>query len=69
MHHDSGIYRDAMIEHLSQIYKAEKRFTAPESLAELTGVPFAKLDQEYQDYLRTQQQAVQARQPLLPAGN
>ncbi len=69
MHYDGGVYRDAMIEHLSQIYGPGKQFTAPQSLAELTGVPFAKLDQQYKDYLRAEQQALDARQALQPAGN
>lgn len=69
MHYEGGVYRDAMIEHLSQIYKGDKQFTAPQSLADLTGVPFAKLDQEYKDYLRAQQQAIDARKALAPAGN
>jgi hypothetical protein len=64
MHYEGGLYRDALIEHLSQIYEPGKRFTPPQSLAELTGVPFAELDQQYKDYLRAQQQALNAQSRL-----
>jgi hypothetical protein len=61
MHYEGGLYRDAMIEHLSQIYAPGKRITAPQSLAELTGLSFAELDEQYKDYLRAQQLAIDAR--------
>ena len=68
MHYKDGLYRDAMIEHLSQIYRPGRRIQPVATLAELTGVPFAELDKQYGEYLRAQQKAVNARQPLTPAG-
>jgi hypothetical protein len=58
MHYGGGRYRDALIEHLSEIYRAGPRQRmAVRSLADLTGVSFAELDREYEAYMR-----------LLPAG-
>ena len=53
MHYDDGKYREALIEHLSQIY-SDNRLTreAPESLEDLTGVEAEELDQQYVRYLR-----------------
>jgi hypothetical protein len=66
--YQGGLYRDALIEHISQIYDPARRFQPPATLASLTGVSFADLDKQYGDYLRAQQHAVKDRQPLLPAG-
>ena len=53
MHYDDGQYRDAVIEHLSQIYGARRhRLAGVQSLAELTGVDFAQLDRQYGEYVK-----------------
>jgi hypothetical protein len=53
MHYDNGRYRDALIEHLSEIYRAGPRQRlAVRSLAELTGVPFDELDRQYAAYMQ-----------------
>ncbi len=54
MHYGGGRYRDALIEHLSEIYRAgpHDRF-AVRSLADLTGVSFSELDSQYENYMRT----------------
>ena len=69
MHAQEGAYRDALIEHLSQIYDPTRRNRTAQTLAELTGVSFQDLDKQYGEYLRAQQEAVNDRQPLVPAGN
>ena len=53
MHYDAGRYRDALIEHLSEIYRAGRvtRF-AVRSLAELTGVSYDELDRQYEAYMQ-----------------
>jgi hypothetical protein len=54
MHYQGGRYRDALIEHLSEIYRAgQQQRLAVRSLAELTGVPFGDLDHQYEDYMRS----------------
>lgn len=56
MHYEGGRYRDALIEHLSQIYRVDsRRRNAPQSLEELTGVKFAELDRQYGEYLKEMQ--------------
>ncbi len=57
MHHDGGRYRDALIEHLVQIYSPGRRLTI-QSLAQLTGVDHATLDRQYRDYLARQQSSL-----------
>ena len=53
MHYDDGRYREALIEHLSQIYSPEKSVREnPDSLEELTGVSDGELDRQYADYIR-----------------
>lgn len=53
MHYKSGLYRDALIEHLSQIYSPSERIRVrPSSLEKLTGVPFPTLDQQYREYMK-----------------
>ena len=61
MHYKQGIYRDALIEHLSQIYRPPVRGKPlkVDSLAELTGVPFHELDKQYILYIKAQQDAIQ----------
>jgi hypothetical protein len=51
---EGGRYRDALTEHLSELYRAGPRQRqAVHSLAQLTGVPFIELDRQYEDYMRT----------------
>lgn len=53
MHYDGGRYRDALIEHLRQVYaQAEKNGRRAESLEVLTGMSFAELDEQYAEYVR-----------------
>lgn len=53
MEYDGGRYRDALIEHVSQLYGAGPRSsTRPQSLAELTGVSYAELDRQYGEFLK-----------------
>ena len=50
---EGGRYRDALTEHLSEIYRAGPRQRqAVHSLSDLTGVPFAELDKQYENYMR-----------------
>lgn len=59
MHYNGGIYRDALIEHLSQLYSPNARIREnPASLADLTGVPFEELDRQYGQFLRAIQQSL-----------
>jgi hypothetical protein len=54
MHYEGGRYRDALIEHLSEIYRATSRQRAyVRPLDELTGVSFPELDRQYLEYMRT----------------
>jgi len=50
MEYDGGKYREALIEHLSQIYRANPRSRVP-SLDELTGVSYAELDRQYGEFI------------------
>ncbi|GAB4143369.1 MAG: hypothetical protein Tsb009_14420 [Planctomycetaceae bacterium] len=53
MEYDGGRYRDALIEHLSQIYRAgSRRFLRVQSLAALTGVPYKTLDEQYGKFIQ-----------------
>jgi hypothetical protein len=53
MQYDAGHYRDALIEHLSEIYRAGARGRlAVRSLAELTGVSYDELDRQYEAYMQ-----------------
>ncbi len=55
MHYDGGRYRDALIEHISQIYNANpKKRERVKSLAELTETPFKELDRQYAEFLKRQ---------------
>jgi hypothetical protein len=52
MHYEGGRYRDALIEHLAEIYHTTGRQRAlVRSLDELTGVSFADLDRQYVEYM------------------
>jgi hypothetical protein len=53
MHYDDGRYREALIEHLSQIYSPTKAVREhPDPLEELTGVEDEELDRQYAEYVR-----------------
>ncbi|HLQ44986.1 MAG TPA: hypothetical protein VK137_09680 [Planctomycetaceae bacterium] len=59
MHDHGGRYRDNLIEHLRQLYAQAERSRDPvETLAELSGVDFQELDQQYADYVRTLSQSL-----------
>ena len=59
MHYDGGRYRDALIEHLSQLYRANpRRLSAAKSLEELTGVDYEELDRQYGNYLKNLQESL-----------
>jgi len=53
MHYDGGKYRDALIEHLAQLYHGVRppQRTA-QNLAELTKVPYTELDRQYGEYMK-----------------
>ncbi len=55
LHYDGGRYRDAFIQHLSQIYGMAPlpRGGHVQSLAELTGVSFEELDRQYDQFMRS----------------
>ena len=61
MHYEEGLYRDALIEHLAQIYSPNVRVRGnPASLAELTGVSIDELDRQYHSYLTEMQDTLDA---------
>lgn len=49
MHYDSGRYREALVEHLSDLYSTSSR--RPVRLADLIGLPAVDLDGQYRDYM------------------
>lgn len=53
LHYADGVYRDAFIEYVSQLYSPNARIrTRVESLSALTGISNEELDEQYQDYIR-----------------
>jgi hypothetical protein len=61
MQYDDGRYRDALVQHLAQLYSASARKReSPERLDQLTGVEFTELDRQYGEFLRETQRLVQA---------
>ncbi|MDA0831733.1 MAG: DUF1570 domain-containing protein [Planctomycetota bacterium] len=50
MNYDRGVYRDALIEHLKELYEGPRR-NGHRTLEDLTGVDFETLDRQYQEYL------------------
>jgi hypothetical protein len=53
MLYGGGRYRDALTEHLSEIYRAGPRQRqAVHSLQDLTGIAFGDLDQQYENFMR-----------------
>ncbi len=54
MHYEDGLYRDALIEHLAQLYNgAGPNRRQAQNLAELTGVSYTELDKQYGEYMRS----------------
>lgn len=51
MEYGGGKYRDALVEHLSQIYRGNPRRPA-QSLPELTGVSYKELDRQYGAFIK-----------------
>jgi hypothetical protein len=58
MHYDGGRYREALVQHLAQLYSGDPRRV--QGLDDLTGVPLAELDRQYGEHLREQQREVDA---------
>jgi hypothetical protein len=51
-HYRGGIYREALVRHLAEIYSPDQRTRGhAATLEELTETPFAMLDQQYIDYM------------------
>ena len=52
MHYDKGRYRDALIEHLSELYHGVGAARRPvQNLATLTGTAYTTLDKQYGEYI------------------
>ncbi len=49
IHYDGGRYRDALVAYLSAVYNGRDN---PNTLAQLTGTPYADLDRQYRDFLQ-----------------
>ncbi len=55
MHYQDGKYRDALIEHLSQLYSRNRKIReSPATLPDLTGIDYSTLDAQYGQFLRQQ---------------
>jgi len=68
MQYDNGHYRDALVNHLAQLYSASSRKRdGAAGLDELTGVEYSELDRQYGDFLRQTQQLLQAASSEAPA--
>ena len=53
LHYDDGVYRDAFVKLLSDVYRPDlTRITEEPSLAEVTGVSFDELDLQYRDHMQ-----------------
>ncbi len=53
MHYDGGRYRDALVEHLSQLYNINpRRPQPPATLPQLIGISSVKLDEQYAEHLK-----------------
>ena len=51
MHYNNGEFRDALINHISQLYSSHPRVSQnPDSLSRLTDVSYSELDQLYRNY-------------------
>ncbi|TWT49938.1 hypothetical protein KOR42_37560 [Thalassoglobus neptunius] len=54
LHYEGGIYRDAFMEYLSQIYSPDDRVRLnTKTMEQLLGIPFETLDRQYLEYLKT----------------
>ena len=54
MHYNNGAYRDALMEYLSQLYRpSTKDPNAAPSLANIIGVTYEELDEQYREHMRT----------------
>ncbi len=54
MHYDGGRYRDALIEHIAELYRTSGRARQfVRGLDELTGVSYSDLDRQYIEYMRS----------------
>lgn len=52
MHYKEGVYREALITHLSDIYSLNSRVRdTPRTMEELTGVSYNELDRQYLKYI------------------
>ena len=53
MHYQDGLYRDAMINHLSLLYRTVGPGRRVAGIDHFSGVSYQKLDQQYRDYIST----------------
>ncbi|MFO0918900.1 MAG: DUF1570 domain-containing protein [Planctomycetaceae bacterium] len=61
MHYDHGAYREALVNHLAQLYSVNRKtLEHPRNLDELTDVPFEELDEQYEQFLREFDQSASA---------
>jgi hypothetical protein len=52
MHYEDGVYREALVTYLSQVYsRVEKTRNRVQSLSDLTGVSFEDLDKQYAKHI------------------
>ncbi len=66
MHYRDGVYRDALIAHLSQVYSPNPRIRdRVQGLDVLTGVSYSELEAQYKQYLAAQREKLGE----LPAAN
>lgn len=67
IHYDNGRYRDALIEHISQLYSPITRVRRnPQTMEELTGLTSAEIDKQYREYMTEQEKTVG---PIVIGGN
>ncbi|MGE3317500.1 MAG: DUF1570 domain-containing protein, partial [Planctomycetaceae bacterium] len=67
MHYDDGRYRDALVEHISQLYRPDPRGkNRVQSLEELTGTAFSELDREYGEYMKEMETSAPVSQAQKP---
>ena len=62
LHYNAGVYRDALIRHLAQLYSPDRRIDVA-TLETLTGIRFAELDGQYHRYLKAQQESLDNPRP------
>ncbi|MFN0195607.1 MAG: DUF1570 domain-containing protein [Planctomycetaceae bacterium] len=65
MNYNQGEYRDALIAHLSQLYEGKNTGKEVKTLADLTGVDYEVLDQQYKIYLQEIETALNAKPPAV----